>query len=111
MTSGNSTVNLCALDMSKAFDKLNHYALFSKLMDRNVHLVVLNVLVYWYAMCAAVVRWDSMFLVWCNYSVGLGRVEWCHLFYLHCMLMYVMYAFSASTLLVGRQEGHPACKN
>ena len=23
-TSGNSTVNLCALDMSKAFDKLNH---------------------------------------------------------------------------------------
>jgi len=37
--SGNSTVNLCALDMSKMFDKLNHYALFAKLMDRNVPLL------------------------------------------------------------------------
>jgi len=54
-------VNLCALEMSKAFDKLNHYALFIKLMDRNVPLVILNVLVYWYSMCSAVVRWDSMF--------------------------------------------------
>ena len=44
-TSGNPTVNLCALDVSKAFDKLNHCALFIKLMDRNVPLVILNVLV------------------------------------------------------------------
>ena len=43
-TSGNSTVNLCALDMSKAFDKLNHYALFIKLMDRNVPHAIMNVL-------------------------------------------------------------------
>ena len=57
----NNDGNLCALDMSKAFDKLNHYALFIKLMDRNVPLVILNVLVYWYAMCSAVVRWDNMF--------------------------------------------------
>ena len=59
-TSGNSTVNVCARNMSIDFDKLNHYALFMKLMDRNVPLVILNVLVYWYAMCSAVVRWDSM---------------------------------------------------
>jgi len=26
------------------------------------------------------------------------------------LLLFVIYAFSASTLLVGRQEGHPACK-
>ena len=31
-----SSINLCALDMSKAFDKVNHYALFNKLMDRQV---------------------------------------------------------------------------
>ena len=29
-----STVNLCALDLSKAFDKTNHHGLFTKLMDR-----------------------------------------------------------------------------
>jgi len=28
-TSGGSTVNLCALDLSKAFDKVNHHALFN----------------------------------------------------------------------------------
>jgi len=26
-------------------------------------------------------------------------------------LQYILIAFSALTLLVGRQEGHPACKN
>ena len=32
-----------------------------------------------------------------------------HLFFVH--VTYGLDAFSASTLLVGRQEGHPACKN
>ena len=27
-----------------------------------------------------------------------------------CFLYFVYFAFSALTLLVGRQEGHPACK-
>ena len=27
-----------------------------------------------------------------------------------CYVCYVLFAFSAFTLLVGRQEGHPACK-
>ena len=31
---GGSTVNVCLLDLSKAFDKMNHSALFIKLMDR-----------------------------------------------------------------------------
>jgi len=29
-----STVNLCAVDLSKAFDKVNHHAMFIKLMKR-----------------------------------------------------------------------------
>jgi len=28
-----------------------------------------------------------------------------------CAHVFIYYAFSALTLLVGRQEGHPACKN
>ena len=33
-----STVNICTLDISKAFDKINHQALFIKLMKRKVPL-------------------------------------------------------------------------
>jgi len=32
--SNGSTVNLCALDVSKAFDKMSHYGLFINLMIR-----------------------------------------------------------------------------
>jgi hypothetical protein len=34
LTDGGSTVNRCALDLTKAFDKVNHNALFIKLMKR-----------------------------------------------------------------------------
>jgi len=35
------TVNLCMLDISKAFDKVNHYCMFIKLMNRSVPVVLL----------------------------------------------------------------------
>jgi len=54
-----STVTMAALDISKAFDKVNHYVLFSKLLDRRVPLCMIKVLVCWYGKCNAVVRWQS----------------------------------------------------
>jgi len=35
-----STVNLCILDISKAFDKVNHYCMFTKLTNHSVGLPV-----------------------------------------------------------------------
>jgi len=35
-----STVNICALDLTKTFDKMNHHGLFIKLMKRNIHIVL-----------------------------------------------------------------------
>jgi len=48
---GGSTVNVCLLDLSKAFDKMNHSALFIKLMDRLIPVQVLSILENWFAMC------------------------------------------------------------
>jgi len=36
--SNSSTVNLCSLDITKAFDKVNHFGLFLKLMKRGIPL-------------------------------------------------------------------------
>ena len=69
-----STVNLCMLDMSKAFDKVNHYAMFIKLMNRNVPVVILRVLVNWYDKCDVCVRWNDAlsrcFYLYCGVRQG-----------------------------------------
>src|SRR6218665_3282926 len=71
-----SSVNLCALDMSKAFDKVNHYALFNKLMDRQVPRVVVTTLMTWYSLSAAVVKWDNILsdMITLNCGVRQGGV-------------------------------------
>jgi hypothetical protein len=56
-----STVNVCTLDMSKAFDKVNHFGLYIKLMKRNVPLALLHLLIDWYDKCYAFVRWNGAF--------------------------------------------------
>ena len=51
--SGN-TINMCALDLSKAFDKMNHHALFIKLMKRNIPVTLLIILeIYFWAVRVA----------------------------------------------------------
>jgi len=59
-----STVNLCILNISKAFDKVNHYCMFIKLMNRSVPvgLVLLKVPINWYDKCAVFVRWNNVSL-------------------------------------------------
>ena len=56
-----STVNICALDLSKAFDKMNHHGLFVKLMQRRLPEKMLCVLEYWFAIGSTCVKWYSCF--------------------------------------------------
>jgi len=44
VTNKGTTVNLCAIDLSKAFDNVNHYALLIKIMKRKVPVVILKLL-------------------------------------------------------------------
>ena len=54
-------MNLCALDVKKAFDKLNHYGLFLKLMDRSIPRTLLAVLEHWLSISVTCVRWCDHF--------------------------------------------------
>jgi len=36
-TNRGSTMNVCVLDITKAFDKVNHYCMYVKLMHRKSH--------------------------------------------------------------------------
>ena len=59
-TNHGSNVNLCALNMFKACDKVNHYALYSEIMDRSIPSELLCVLISWYSISAACGRLDNM---------------------------------------------------
>jgi len=56
-----STVNLCALDLSKAFDRLNHHGLYIKLMERLLPVQILKVMENWFSACLTCVKWRGCF--------------------------------------------------
>ena len=68
-----STVNLCAIDISKAFDKMNHYKLFIKLMKKLVPINLLFALETWFAIGSRCVKWCDFFSRSFVLSCGVGQ--------------------------------------
>jgi len=54
-----STVTLCALDISKAFDRVDHYKLMTMLMERMFPKCIIDVILNWFKNCCSCVRWDD----------------------------------------------------
>jgi exonuclease III len=54
-----STVVLSALDISKAFDRVNHYCLLLKLLQRGVPRAFLEILLTWFGKCFCRVKWGE----------------------------------------------------
>ena len=52
-----SPVYACFLDASKAFDRVNHWTLFRRLIDRGVPHHIVNTMIYWYTHQECTVRW------------------------------------------------------
>lgn len=61
MTRGGSTVNICAIDVEKAFDKTNHHGLLLKLIGRNLPACVVDLLEFWLKNCISCVKWCNEF--------------------------------------------------
>ena len=54
-----SPVYVCFIDASKAFDRVNHFKLFNKFIDRKVPLYVIKILCNWYGSQIFCVRWGA----------------------------------------------------
>ena len=53
------TVNVCALALAKAFDRMNHFALFIKLMNSNTQVYLLDVFEKWCAISVTCFKWGN----------------------------------------------------
>ena len=70
-----TTVNPCAFDLSKAFDKPNRFALFQKLMDRKWPMVLINILDCWYAWNFACAKWGACYSPFIKLLTGTRQGE------------------------------------
>ena len=61
------------LDASKAFDRLVHAGLFSKLLERQVPLIFLDIIMYWYAELKCRVRWGETLGEWFSIMAGVRQ--------------------------------------
>ena len=74
----NSPVYTCFLDASKAFDKVCHWRLFKKLLERQVPLLIVRLLMYWYQHQTACVKWGAYTSVFLLSQTALDKVGFSH---------------------------------
>ena len=58
-TRQNSPVYTCFLEASKAFDRINHWTLFRKVIDCQVPLSIVRILISWYQMQLVCIKWGT----------------------------------------------------
>lgn len=69
----NSNVFSCFLDASKAFDRVNHFVLFDKLIQRGIPQYIVRILIFWYTSQTMYVRWKNLVSDGFNVSNGVRR--------------------------------------
>ena len=72
-TNNKSRVYCAFLDASKAFDRLVHSGLFSKLIDRNTPKVLLDILMTWHDGLFCQVRWNGAYSDWFRINAGVRQ--------------------------------------
>jgi hypothetical protein len=69
----NTTVFVTYLDATKAFDRVNHWSLFKKLLDRGVPAFLVKILAFWYSHQSMCVKWGDLFSEKFNVSNGVRQ--------------------------------------
>jgi exonuclease III len=70
---GGYTANLCSIDLSKAFDKVNHHALFIKLMNRHLPVCLLELLEFWLSNSWSCIKWFDVYSPFFNICFGVRQ--------------------------------------
>jgi len=60
MIKGGNTAKICAINISKAFDRVNHHGLLTRLMYRLISNEILMLLESWLSGCYACVKWANI---------------------------------------------------
>ena len=58
-TEQNTPVYTCFLDLSKAFDRINHWTLFHKLINCDIPLIIVRLLIFWYQTQMVCIKWGK----------------------------------------------------
>ena len=69
----NSPVFTCFLDAFKAYDRVNHWTLFKKLLKRSVSIIVVRMLMFWYSKQEVCIRWGTEMSSYFNISNGVRQ--------------------------------------
>jgi hypothetical protein len=59
-TSNHSNVNICTIDVKKAFDSLNYNIIYNRLMDVHMPVCYIEILMCWYNKVFIVVKWQNV---------------------------------------------------
>jgi len=103
MIKGGNTANICAIDISKAFDRVNHHGLLIKLMNRLIPNELPMLLESWLSGCYAFVKWGN---VWsCVFNIEFGvKAGFCLIafsgFYLCRRLSQIVFVVIGSFILL-----------
>ena len=71
--SHSTSVYICFMDASKAFDRVNHWTLFKKMIDSGMPPIFVRLIVTWYCEQHACVRWGSTLSPKFNVSNGVRQ--------------------------------------
>ena len=69
----NSPVYSCFLDASKAFDRVNHWTMFKKLILRGVPIIIVRMLCFWYRSQQLCIQWGKTRSSFFTISIGVRQ--------------------------------------
>ena len=92
-----SCINWTQMDPSKAYDRVNHWTLFRKLLKRSVSIIVVRMLLFWYSKQVVCIRWELRYRHILILVMEYDREE----YYLYLYLLYTWMIFLHCSTLAG----------